>query len=508
MFIVSLAVITTSSLASFSGVNESLYSFFALDIHGNAIIYKGDFYKLNSFDFSNINIKSFSKVNKVHLSTPVTQGNQDPDFNKQWALTTLDFKNLYDSNARGKGVTIAVVDTGVDSKHPDFDGRILKGYDIYSSTGDGSNDNNGHGTHVAGIIAAGVNGIGVEGLAPESSILPVKVLDSTGYGDDADVGRGVVWAVDNGADIISMSLGGFDTNQVLADSITYARSKGVVVVVAAGNSGSASSIVYPAADDGALAVGATGGDNKAVFFSSQGPWVDISAPGISILSTWPGGSYKNESGTSMATPYVSAAIADLISTGKFTPTQAEDRILATCTDVPLNSNLNGKDYATGCGLVDPYWAIDHTGPRTLESRTQLSPDQIPSIITVPTIDLPKLVAPVLPPMPIPSLPKYTIPQTVLPKFPDQGPTYKVSVTPIKSEKKASKTHDPIKKRTTPTYNYYDSLGNTIINIYLNKQPLINTSIKVYSLGKVFNLKTNFFGRIVYNGKIKVDRIEI
>ena len=342
----------------------------------------------------------------------------DPYVDRQWGLTRLDASILQESGADGAGVVVAVLDTGVDATHPDLQGRVLSGFDVYNPNGDGRKDPNGHGTHVAGIIAAGRNAQGGQGLASGAQILPVRVLDETGYGDDSDVARGVIWAVAHGAQIINMSLGGEEANTQLAEAVAGAIQAGVVVVAAAGNGGALQGgTVYPAANPGVIGVAATGGDDRAAWFSTRGSWVDIAAPGVGILSTWPGGGWEFESGTSMASPMFAAAVAVVAQGAAITPAAAAARLLVTATDVPVGSSsqIDGRDNSTGAGLVDPITALRNLSPRQLSDRSVVPQSQLPVNVTAPTLELPKLVLPTLPPLETPNLP--LLPPTKKPTSP-------------------------------------------------------------------------------------------
>src|SRR3990170_879710 len=177
-------------------------------------------------------------------------------------------------------------------------------------------DTYGHGTHVAGIAAATAgNGVGVAGVCPRCTILAVKVFaDGSGSTSDFTVAQGIVWAVDHGANVVNLSLGGPGSSAVAQAAVDYAWSRGVVVVAAAGNSGS-STLSYPAAYPNAIAVSATNSSDGLAGFSSYGSWVDLSAPDQGILSTVPGGDYASWSGTSMATPVVAGAAGLAFSAG-------------------------------------------------------------------------------------------------------------------------------------------------------------------------------------------------
>ncbi len=242
----------------------------------------------------------------------------------------------WDTSTGASGPVIAVVDTGVDAAHPDLGGRVLAGYDFVNNDNDPSDDN-GHGTHVAGIAAAtGNNGIGVAGVCWGCSILPVKVLDSSGQGWYSTVAAGITWAADHGASIINLSLGGTSNSDTLAQAVAYAQSKGIAIVAAAGNAGTTQPF-YPASLPGVIAVAAEWNDHfdgtgNALLYdwSDYGAdWVSVAAPGCTE-STWPGNSYASECGTSMATPFVSGSIGLLMAADPAaSPSEAATALLGT-----------------------------------------------------------------------------------------------------------------------------------------------------------------------------------
>jgi serine protease len=272
----------------------------------------------------------------------------DPGRPQQWALDAIGADAAW-AVTRGAGVVVAVIDTGV-APAPDLAGRLLPGWNAIARTADATDDN-GHGTHVAGTIAevAG-NGLAEAGVAPEASILPVKVLDSTGAGSDADVAAGIVWAADHGARIVNLSLGGSDASSVLADAVSYARAKGLLIVAAAGNDGGA--VGVPARLGGVVAVGAVDSSRARAPFSAGGRALDLVAPGVGILQqTLDGaGGYADRSlsGTSMASPQVAGVAALVLAAGRVRTAAGVARLLARTA---LDLGLPGRDAAYGAGLV-------------------------------------------------------------------------------------------------------------------------------------------------------------
>lgn len=253
----------------------------------------------------------------------------DPSFSKQWYLennaqyiggqygiadSDIDASKAWDI-ATGTGVKVAILDSGINTSHPDLLGKVVGESNFTNSST--TSDLKGHGTHVAGIVAAtSNNGKGVAGGCLNCQLLNGKVLGDDGSGWHSWISDGIVWATDNGAKVINLSLGGTSGSTLLNEAVDYAWAKGVVVVAAAGNNGSTTKF-YPAAYANALAVAST--DNKDVKsgFSNYGSgWVDVAAPGSYIYSTLLGSSYGYMSGTSMATPIV-AATAALVWSGTY-----------------------------------------------------------------------------------------------------------------------------------------------------------------------------------------------
>lgn len=242
----------------------------------------------------------------------------DPMFDKQYAHKVMDSQKGWALAKKTSDAVIAILDTGIDGEHPDLKAKLLPGYDAYG-LGKEYVDKQGHGTHCAGIASAITNNsVGVAGVAPDAKLLSVKVLQDSGSGTYAAVADGIRWAAENkDIDVISMSLGGSGASAAIEDAVKLALQNGKVVVAAMGNNGSYRPS-YPAAIDGVFAVGATDSSDKLASFSQKGAHINVSAPGVGIMSTFPTYSsgmpakdYGSISGTSMATPAV-AGLAGLL----------------------------------------------------------------------------------------------------------------------------------------------------------------------------------------------------
>jgi len=285
----------------------------------------------------------------------------DPDYDKQWNLRSINVESAWDET-RGSGITVAVIDTGI-TVVPDLkDTKLVPGYDFVNDRED-AKDDNGHGTHVAGTIAQSTNnGFGVAGIAYEASLMPLKVLSSSGGGTVADIAEAIRFAADHEAAVINLSLGGGGESQVLREAIDYAHSKGVLIVAAAGNANQ-NSAAYPARYPHVLGVAALDASGSKAPYSNFGAGVDIAAPGGSTDSNKTGGILQNTlnpdtgesifeyyQGTSMAAPHV-AGVAALV---KATGIQNPDEVAAVLKqsvipvpDDPLNHYGAGKLNADG-----------------------------------------------------------------------------------------------------------------------------------------------------------------
>lgn len=323
-------------------------------------------------------VLSVSPTQKVKLSaagsvSPIT----DPHYSEQWGLSKAEVPKAWNLGATGKGITVAVVDTGVDINHPDLQDNLVSGYNaITGETGlSAVQDNNGHGTHVSGIIAAELNGVGVVGVAYQAKIMPIKTMDRSGEGTDDVIADGIVWAADHGAKIINLSLGSDTQEEVLKEAVQYAIDRGCLVVAAGGNkedSTNLTTITYPAADPQVLAVTATDANDNLASFSLTGPNAGIAAPGTHIVSDyWDNGSgYATIDGTSMAAPFVSGVAALVWS---MHPDFSADHVRQDLEDSAIDLGSPGRDSSFGYGRVDAYWAVKFADqPESLPASANVS----------------------------------------------------------------------------------------------------------------------------------------
>jgi len=243
---------------------------------------------------------------------PVAAGSVE--YKNSWGVERIGCKAVHDLNIRGSGVKVAVIDTGIDYTHEELAGNYVGGYDFVFADDDPFDDSwNSHGTHVAGIIAAGENGFGVVGVAPEASLYAVKVLDGAGFGSLSNIIAGIQWAVDNNMDIANISIAG-DYSQALQEACDAACNEGLLLVAAAGNT-YGNVVTYPAAYDSVIAVTCTDKADQSAYFSPLGPQVELAAPALLICSTSENGGYAELSGTSQAAPHVTGTAALMISLG-------------------------------------------------------------------------------------------------------------------------------------------------------------------------------------------------
>lgn len=277
-----------------------------------------------------------------------------------WGINRVGSRLVNAAGNTGQGVKVAILDTGIDMEHEDLSKNVKGGYNLVDNNDDAS-DLNGHGSHVAGIIAALDNDIGVVGVAPDAHIYSVKVLDYAATGSASDMVAGIQWAVENKMQIINMSLGSDNDSISFRRSVEKAYNSGILVVSAAGNSGNimgtGNSMDYPAKYPETVSVGATDINDKRARFSSTGPSLELSAPGVDIPSTLPGNKYGTLSGTSMASPYV-AGVAALIMKANpgMSNTEVRIRLQITAQTISKNGFVAKKDLY-GYGLVDAIKAV-------------------------------------------------------------------------------------------------------------------------------------------------------
>jgi subtilisin family serine protease len=277
-----------------------------------------------------------------------------------WGIDRIDAEKVWPLGNTADPIKVGIIDTGISNKHPDLLANIKGGVNTINPF-KSWNDDNGHGSHVAGIVAALDNDIGVIGAGPQIDLYAIKVLGANGSGYLSDVIEGIEWAIANHMQVINMSLGTASDVQSLHDAVIAAKNAGIVVVAAAGNSGGA--VNYPAAYPEVIAVSATDQNNVIASWSSRGPEVDLAAPGVNIYSTYKGTGYATLSGTSMAAPHVAGAAALLLNTpvgsydlnanGKWDPDEVQKKLQDTATDL----GTGGFDNLYGWGLVNAFAAI-------------------------------------------------------------------------------------------------------------------------------------------------------
>lgn len=297
----------------------------------------------------------------------------DPLYPQQWGLPAIGAPAAWDYTWGAESVLVAVIDSGVDLEHPDLAGRIAPGgWDFIGNDGL-PDDVQGHGTFIAGIVAAQTNNnLLMAGTAPGARILPVRVLNDTGNGNTFVVAQGVRWAVDAGAKVINMSLGGPISDSELTAALQYAQSKDVVIVAASGNTHPAP-VQSPAREPGVIAVGSVDKNSVIADSSCRGPELDLVAPGVGIQSVMNGSTWGTGSGTSMAAPFVAGAAALLRSAA---PHLSAAEVAATLSAHARDLGATGRDDTFGAGIVDIGRAMASTD---LAPTTTLSVSSAPNL---------------------------------------------------------------------------------------------------------------------------------
>jgi subtilisin family serine protease len=344
--------------------------------HPSVLTVESDFEVMGVFEDQMFSVEALRRPASARLtplsaplSAPVTVN--DPYFSDAafvYAPHRIGIEDAWRFSMGDPSIIVAIVDTGVNASHPELAGQILKGYDFVNDDAD-ADDDQGHGTHVAGIVAAAVdNGLGIAGICPYCTILPIKVLSALNSGSAMDVAAGIIYATDHGAAVINLSLGSELYSQVIADAVDYAQKQGVLIVAAVGN-GRSQVPFYPAALDSVIAVTATNLTDERWSFSNYGSWVDLAAPGVNIFSTahvetgaHPG--YTVKTGTSMAAPHVSGVVALLRSLNPLLSVDEVRHILLSTAD---DLGDPGPDHLYGQGRINASTALSTLSRNLVEN---------------------------------------------------------------------------------------------------------------------------------------------
>ena len=370
----------------------------------------------------------------------------DPNFASQWGLAKINCPAAWDRVTGSPNIVVAVIDTGVDLDHPELAPLLVQGTDMvnlgtnptapngfhfegdFNGVDNDPQDEVGHGTHVAGTIAClSNNAVGVAGVTWSCRIMPVRVLarivnnanssDVRGTGSSTDIAAGIRWAVDHGARVINMSLGGSTDTQVERDAVAYAIAHNVVVVAALGNGGIGAPTSFPAAYPDVIAVAAIDSSDHRASFSQVGSHIDISGPGVNVLSTVWDNSYTTMSGTSMATPHV-AGVAALVLSCNSSLSAAQVGDILRQTARPLRDNpadpVPNNNYGFGC--VDAQAAVNRACPPKVSVPILTCPRKS-VLIACPSIACPR-TTPITCPKPsllikCPSVPTFSCPKPSL-----------------------------------------------------------------------------------------------
>ncbi len=274
-------------------------------------------------------------VDVVETDRPVSIAADQID----WGIVKIEVPPVWETT-KADGVSVAIIDTGIDYNHPNLRNRYIGGYDFVNDNDDPFDDH-GHGTHVAGIVAAEVYSGEFQGGAPQALLYAVKALGADGTGYVSDVVNGVDWAIDQNAQVINFSLGTTHNSQALENKLIEAQSQGIILVAAAGNT-NGGSLLYPAAYSSVIAVSATDANDQFASFSSVG--AELAAPGVAITSTVPGDQFATWSGTSMAAPHVSASAALMLANN-------QPNIRSQLQETALDLGDPGHDIYYGYGRI-------------------------------------------------------------------------------------------------------------------------------------------------------------
>ncbi|CDQ20223.1 S8 family peptidase [Halobacillus karajensis] len=346
-------VVTMKPGKSLSGKELNQLGATVVDDHSNVVKTQLKVLKVGNVDAV---LKALKNNPNVEYAEPNYTFNaaftpDDTLYSDQYGPQNTSTPAAWDMTFGDSSQEIAVIDTGVYYDHPDLNDKTILGYDFAQNDND-PKDLNGHGTHVAGTAAAETNNAtGVAGMAPETKVLAVRALGANGSGSLNDIADAIRYSADAGAEVINMSLGCDCDSQTLEDAVNYAWNSGSVVVAAAGNDG-VSTTFEPASYENVIAVGAVDSNNEVAYFSNYGSWVDVTAPGVDIVSTVLRGKYDSYSGTSMASPHVAGLAGLLASQGR---SNTEIRTAIEQTADPINGTGSYFEH----GLINSYHAVNH-----------------------------------------------------------------------------------------------------------------------------------------------------
>lgn len=311
----------------------------------------------------------FAEPNFLYLPNAIPN---DPLYTMyQWNLPDISADKAWNISLGKEDIIVATVDTGADLNHPDLQNKLVPGFNVLNDTNN-PQDDNGHGTHVAGIISAGTNnGMGVAGVSWRNRIMPVKAISADGTGSSFDIAKGIKWATDHGARVINMSIGNYHPSSVLEDAIRYAYNKGVVLVAASGNDNT-NQPSFPANYPQVLSVAATDNHDMRAEFSNYGPHIDVSAPGVDIPSTYLPSRYAALSGTSMSCPHVAGLAGLILSVNPNLSNQDVMNIVRNSAD---DLGDPGKDSYYGYGRINVMKALQMASQQaaTTNTSTQQKP---------------------------------------------------------------------------------------------------------------------------------------
>jgi thermitase len=304
--------------------------------------------------FNQKELVDFAEPNYLYMQNVVESPN---DFlyteQYQWNLPVIQAEAGWDRTQGNENIVIAVVDTGVDMNHPDLKNRLTQGYNVLENNHH-PDDDNGHGTHVAGIIASETNNHeGVAGITWYNKIMPVKAMEAGGYGTTFDIAKGIVWAVDHGADVINLSLGNYQPSALMKKAVDYAYKNNVVLIAAAGNDNT-DQPSFPAAYPEVIGVSAINFNGTRAPFSNYGDYIDVAAPGVQIPSTYFNQQYAALSGTSMASPHVSGLAGLILSAN---PNLKNKEVIKIIKKSAYDLGERGTDPEFGHGLIDIQQAL-------------------------------------------------------------------------------------------------------------------------------------------------------